>query len=121
MTEKLYTYIFTRQDLSPEQQIVQSSHAAMQLGYELGLRPPEEASTQFITSFCADPSDVHFTIVGVRNVEALLGVKQILKQFNFEYEIFFEPDDGGQPTSIAVYPVEESKKGPLLAFNLLRL
>lgn len=29
---KYYTYIFVRQDLSPEQQVVQAAHVAMQMG-----------------------------------------------------------------------------------------
>jgi hypothetical protein len=46
---------------------------------------------------------------------------QILEKFGFRYEVFYEPDIGNEPTAIAVYPISELMKGPLEAFNLLKM
>jgi hypothetical protein len=104
---KKYIYIFTRQDMIPEQQIVQSAHATLLLGKYLD---KEE-----------DPNNIYFTLIGVRNLEALNAVEEILFKFAFKYEAFVEPDIGFQKTSIAVYPIDEAARGPLMAFNLLKI
>jgi hypothetical protein len=105
---KRYAYFFTRQDISPEQQIVQTAHAAMKLGFKLNEQE--------------DPNSTYFTVIGVRNREALSAVDEIISTFGFKYEAFVEPDlNGGEVTSIALYPVTEDKRGILLAFNLLSI
>ncbi len=125
-----YAYFFTRQDISPEQQIVQTAHAALQLGVnsqrwtgkdwdettkDVGMRDhvrPDEIVAE----------ETYFTVVGVRNLKALEAVMSILRQFKFRFEAFNEPDlNGGEITSIAVYPIPETEKGPLEAFNLLKV
>ena len=104
---KRYLYIFTRQDIFKEYQLVQSSHVAYKLGSVLGKD--------------ADPDNTYFTCIGVRNLEALEAVEKILTQFGFKYEKFFEPDlNGGEYTALAVHPVDEDKRDVLLAFNLLK-
>ena len=105
---KRYVYIFTRQDISPEQQIVQSAHVTLKLG----------ASKKFTDN----PNETYFTVVGVRNLEALEAVEKILSTFNFEYVTFLEPDLGlGETTSIATFPIDEDKRDVLMAFNLLTI
>lgn len=126
---KIYSYFFTRQDISPEQQIVQTAHAALQLGVNSQRRTIDEwneardTKTQpHLLPQLIRPEDTHFTVVGVRNLEALLAVESILDKFGFRYEKFFEPDlNDGEPTSIAVYPIAETSRGPLMAFNLLNI
>lgn len=126
---KIYSYFFTRQDISPEQQIVQTAHAAFQLGVQSQRWTQEDWNEtredkiqphllpQLIDSFTT-----HFTVVGVRNLEALNAVEQILDKFGFRYEVFYEPDlNQGENTAIAVYPIAETSRGPLLAFNLLNI
>lgn len=104
---KRYAYFFTRQDIRPEQQLVQTAHVAMKLGTKL-----DDAD---------DPDNTYFTCVGVRNSEALAAVQKILQAFKIKYELFFEPDlNGGEYTALAVYPVDEDKRDILLAFNLLK-
>lgn len=107
---KYYSYFFTRQDISPEQQIVQTAHAALKLG----------VNSHEITSKI-DPDQTYFTLVGVRNIEALDAVIDILNTYKFKYEVFFEPDLGDTPTSVALYPIAEYNRGPLMAFNLLKI
>jgi hypothetical protein len=104
---KKYLYIFTRQDIFKEYQLVQSSHVAYKLGSVLGKD--------------ADADNTYFTCVGVRNLEALLAVEKILFAFGIKYEYFIEPDlNGGEMTAIAVHPIDEDKRDILLAFNLLK-
>ena len=113
---KRYAYFFTRQDISPEQQIVQTAHAALKLGYKLVV-----GDEMYKTSNPEDPDNTYFTVVGVRNEEALGAVLLLLNKFDIAYEAFFEPDMDDQVTSIAVYPMNEDTRGVLLAFNLLKV
>ena len=104
---KRYLYTFTRQDIFREYQLVQTAHVAYKLGSALGKD--------------ADADNTYFTCVGVRNLEALTAVAGILEKFGFKYETFVEPDlNDGEVTAIAVHPVDEDKRGVLLAFNLLK-
>lgn len=103
---KRYVYFFTRQDIFKEYQLVQTAHVALKLG----------ASVKFKD----DPDNTYFTCVGVRNRDALLAVEEILQKFGFEYESFVEPDLNNEVTALAVYPVDEDKRGVLLAFTLLK-
>jgi len=104
---KKYTYLFTRQDISNEQQLVQTAHVALKLGTRLNKN--------------VDPDNLYFTCVGVRNLDALKAVIKILDYADLKYELFIEPDlNEGELTAIAVDPVDEDKRGVLLAFNLLR-
>ena len=115
-----YTYIFVRQDLSPEQIAVQSAHVTMQMGYEYA-RKGEGTDLANIHSKGSDPRETYFILVGVRNQEALLAVESILTKFDISYERFIEPDIGDQVTAIATYPLNRENRGPLLAFNLLKI
>ena len=118
---KYYSYFFTRQDISPEYQVVQTAHAAFQLGVNSQRWTDKPLENQQVMDEVA-PEETYFTVVGVRNLTALKAVESILTQFNIMYEKFFEPDlNGGEYTSIAVYPIAEDKKGPLDAFNLLTI
>lgn len=118
---KYYAYFFTRQDISPEQQIVQTAHAAFQLGVNSQRwidSPP--AIQQVHQDVIAE--ETHFTVVGVRNLDGINAVMKILDKFHIEYEAFFEPDlNDGEITSVAVYPIQEDGRDILLAFNLLKV
>lgn len=126
---KTYAYFFTRQDISPEQQIVQTAHAALQLGVNSQRwtmnqwnETREDKTQPHLLPDLIKPEDTHFTVVGVRDLVALLAVEDILNKFGYRYEKFFEPDiNGGTYTSIAVYPIVETARGPLMAFNLLNI
>ena len=107
---KHYSYFFTRQDISPEQQLVQTAHSALCLG----VRAKEEGVK-------IEPDTLNFVVVGVRDLAGLLAVQEILEKFDFDYEIFRESHFNDEPTSIAVYPVSEYARGILRAFNTLKL
>jgi hypothetical protein len=116
-----YSYFFTRQDISPEQQLVQTAHVALKLG--VNSTKPLDKGVEFTVPYENDinPDETYFTCIGVRNAAGLYAVMQILEKFGFRYEVFYEPDIGNEPTAIAVYPISELMKGPLEAFNLLKM
>lgn len=120
---KYYTYIFVRQDLSPEQQVVQAAHVAMLMGVksqrslDAGVK---EAYIPYQTGDDVSAEQTHFVVVGVRNLQALYSVGEILHKFSYACEWFFE-DAIREHTAIATYPVREDLRGPLHAFNLLKL
>ena len=109
---KHYVYIFTRQDISPEQQAVQTAHATYKLGWNVKIHDMPDWPT---------PDNTYFTLVGVRNRDALSAVSLILDKFEIPCESFVEPDMDYEVTSIATYPIHEDDRGPLLAFNLLKM
>lgn len=113
-----YIYIFTRQDISIEQQMVQTGHVTLKLGSNMSKIGLSSNPLQYCWS---DPDTTHFTLVGVRNLDALKAVKIILDKFEFEYEAFFEEDMNSEMTSIALYPIPSESRGPLLAFNRLKV
>lgn len=123
---KYYSYFFTRQDISPEQQIVQTAHAAFKLGVKSqrvvddGKSDPNFVPCQINEQI--DPSETYFTVIGVRDLAALIAVERILEKFGYRYEAFFEPDlRDGELTSIGVYPIFEYHRDVLKAFNLLKI
>lgn len=122
---KYYAYFFTRQDISPEQQIVQTAHAAFQLGVHsqrVVSTKSEETLVPCQVNQEIDPTETHFTVIGVRDLGALYAVERILEKFGYRYEKFFEPDlKDGEFTSIGVYPISEYHRDVLMAFNLLKV
>ena len=105
--DRVYTYVFVRQDISPEYQLVQAAHATMALGRALA---PEH-----------EPRNTYFTVVGVPDPAELINVELLLKANNFPYEKFIEPDikTGSQITAIATHPIHWAARRPLKGFPLL--
>jgi hypothetical protein len=103
-----YSYFFTRQDIFDEYQLVQTSHAALELGALIAQKSPELVK------------GLHFTCCGVRNAYELEEVEKVLGSMKVPYVVFREPDIGNQKTSIGVYPLEEHKRGLLRGYNLLK-
>lgn len=123
---KHYAYFFTRQDISPEQQIVQTAHAAFQLGvHSQRVIDNGKADANFVPCQInenIDPTETYFTVIGIRDLAALNAVERILEKFGYRYEKFFEPDlKDGEFTSIGVYPISEFHRDVLMAFNLLKV
>lgn len=112
---RYYSYIFVRQDIKPEQQMVQVGHVCMQMG---------DAMADMEASTIQEPYDAtktHFVLVGVRNLQALLAVDSILDKFGYLYERFIEDDLNNEMTAIATFPIKEIFRGPLQAFNTLKI
>lgn len=125
---KYYSYFFTRQDMSPEQQIVQTAHAAMCMGVwsqrVVNNSTASENTTPIVPYQVQNevvPENTYFTVIGVRNEPALESVMRILDHFGYRYEAFCEPDMGGTITSVALYPISEYHRDVLLAFDLLKV
>lgn len=105
---KRYVYIFVRQDISPEQQLVQSAHATYKLGCSVSKGHKEIAD------------NTAFVVIGVKNQEALMAASEILSRFSLSYEMFSEEDLNFELTAIATHPLDENTRFPLLAFKTLR-
>ena len=125
---KYYTYVFVRQDISPEQQLVQAAHATFLLGVQSQRVEVKHTSKDTGLVPCqvnehVNPAETYFTVIGVRDLRALYAVRDILIKFGYAFEMFHEPDLGseGEHTAIAVYPVSEYHRDVLMAFNLLKL
>lgn len=73
-----YTYVFVRQDIPIEQQLVQASHACQISGMEFG--KPEKT-----------PSIV---MIGVKDQAELLDVSERLNRHEISHHAFYEPDFG---------------------------
>ncbi len=104
MEESKYVYIFVRQDLSKEQQLVQSAHVALVLGSKLK----------------GKVEGLYFTVIGIPRLIDFCDVMKKLQEHGTKYEIFYEPDQGNTITAIATYPILKSKRGKLLDYKLLR-
>lgn len=103
--DRVYTYVFVRQDLAPEYQLVQAAHATMVLGR---LMPKE-----------FNPRETYFTVIGVADLKELGNVRKVLWDNNFKFEDFVEPDIGHQITAIATHPIHWMKRRPLKDYKLL--
>lgn len=103
--DRVYTYVFVRQDLSPEYQLVQAAHATMVLGQKM----PSHYN----------PKETYFTVIGVPNEWELKEVKRILNENGFPFEEFIEPDIGDEITAVATHPIHWLKRKPLKSYKLL--
>ena len=114
MSQKHYVYIFVRQDISNEQQLVQSSHVALVLGTRLG-RKYQYTSSKF------NPDELYFTVIGIPTLKDFVQVQQDLG--DVQYECFYEPDIGNQMTALASYPIPVNhpiRKSKLKKYKLLK-
>jgi hypothetical protein len=95
-----------RKDLSPEQQAVQSCHAAI------------EASRWLIPLDIEHP---HVIICGIDNQSKLNQAISKIKEADIRYQPFYEADIDNELTAIATEPVYGEKRGIFKRYNLLRM
>ena len=100
-----YVYIFVRQDLSKEQQLVQAAHVALVLGNRLN-RPKAD--------------DIYFQVCGVPQLIDFAPLMKDLNKYGVKYETFYEPDQGHTLTAIATYPTPKDQRGMLRNYKLLK-
>lgn len=86
-----FMYIFVREDLPPVVKLIQTAHVTHMAGARFGLSDPDLPT--------------HFCVFGVKDEEALESVAWRLQDQDYEFEIFFEPDNGIGNTAIAVQPL----------------
>lgn len=91
-----YAYIFVKQDMSREQQMVQCGHVAMVLG-------------QYVSKDKYDAKQLHFVVFGVADEKALIAKAiKLTTEHSIKYVTFVEPDQDDQLTAIACLPMKKS-------------
>ena len=101
----MYSYIFVRQDLKPEYQLVQAAHATCVLGSKLNGK--------------VDPSNLYFVVSGVKDLDSLQTLMDSLSKKGHEYVSFVEPDIGNEITAIATLPIRGDMRKDFKKFKLL--
>ena len=89
-----YIYTFIREDISPEQKIVQLGHATWEAG-QLFERPKETAS---------------LILLSAKNESDLQYISDMLNFKGIEHYMFFEPDNEMGHSAICTRPVYENKE-----------
>ena len=89
-----YIYTFIRQDISPEQKIVQLGHATWEAGQRFE-RPPEIAS---------------LILLSAKDERDLTKISQMLDMRGIDHYAFFEPDNGMGYSAICTRPVYEKSE-----------
>lgn len=98
--DRMYTYIFVRQDITPEYQLVQASHVALSLGTKLSH---------------VNVDNLHFTVIGIPDLKEL----ESIVDTKYDKVLFFEPDIDNELTAIAFYPIRWNERKELMNYNLL--
>lgn len=101
-----YAYIFVRQDISQEQQLIQFGHVACVLGRNL----PDD--------IC--PHSLNFVGIGVPNESKLWESLAHMALNGVEYVAFKEPDMGDELTAVASLPIAGMKRDAFKKFDTLR-
>jgi hypothetical protein len=94
-------YLFIRDDLSHAQQIVQTAHAAN----EIGMKYPSENN--------------HIVLCSAKNEEHLVAIVECLDANDIDHCVFYEPDIESH-TAIATRPLRGNERLPLSKFQLKR-
>jgi hypothetical protein len=102
--EPSYTYLFIRQDLCLEQQIIQTAHAI----HLVGLNQKDKNLI---------PNAV---LIGVRSDKDLIDICEYLEYNRVPFELFWESDIE-QYTAIATYPLKGDQRKPFGKFNTLKV
>jgi hypothetical protein len=103
--DTIYSYIFTRQDLSLEQQLVQTAHCTMVLG-------------QKVKKHQHDANELHFVVFGVPTHDKLAEKLKSVEAAGVETVKFEESDlKTNQLTSFACSPIRKSRAQRLRLFD----
>jgi len=116
LSKKLYSFVFVRSDLSPEQKLVQSNHVNGALGWALA-KAASEKPDEFPM---AEALFQELHLVVCESKFPLEDIKQDITQHGFPVVVFREPDLGDIITAIASYPIAGNKKGFLRHHKPLR-
>lgn len=87
---KKYIYVFVRNDLSPSQICVQSTHSCI------------EVARNYLDK---DEDHPNVVVFGIKNENKLKSIADNLLQEGIRFQQFLEPDIGNQLTSIATEPL----------------
>jgi hypothetical protein len=111
-----YVYIFVRQDMSPEYQLVQAAHAAAKMGHRQGdlvHKGDEKLVTQRF-------DELYFAVIGVPDIAGLAVAMGDAKEVGATVYPFYEPDVGNLLTAFATSPIYASDRKRLLSYKKLR-
>jgi hypothetical protein len=97
--------VFVRKDLSIPQQVVQTSHACI------------EVSRNYLTPEATHP---HLVVLSVENEEQLKQYAEKMKKAGIQYREFIEPDIGNQWTAVASEPLTGDRRKHFSNYRLLR-
>jgi len=100
-----YTYVFIRRDIPLHAQLVQSSHAALELGLQLS---PEKKPEK--TSF--------LILLDAEDQAHLEKIARYLDDRDIEFHKFFEPDYDMGYTAICTEPLSLDMRKHFKKFNL---
>lgn len=103
-SKDFYTFIFVRQDLSREQQVVQSNHATLVLGSKL---------------IDYDPTKLNFVLCGAKDLHEIEQIKASVNWNGIETVEFTETDLNNEVTAIASFPMSVSKKRCMRRYKIL--
>jgi hypothetical protein len=106
MSDPYYSYIFVRQDISPEQQLIQFGHVCCVMGKYLP------------SNVC--PHSLHFVGIGVRDEFELTEVIDLIRCNNQVAYFFQEPDINGEITAVASSPVKGECREAFSSFQTLK-
>lgn len=95
---KPYVYVLVREDISPEQQLVQAAHAALEAGFRFE-QPAETA---------------RLIVLSVPDRDALGAAAARLARYGIAHHQFFEPDFGMGHSALATRPVFLPKERHLM-------
>lgn len=98
-----YTYVFIRRDIPLHTQLVQSAHAAL----EMGLRQSDVT---------AEPS--FLILLDARDENHLNEIARYLDEYDIDFYMFFEPDYEMGHTSICTQVLSLDKRKHFKKFNL---
>lgn len=101
-----YSYIFVRQDISQEQQLVQFGHVCCVMGNNL----PHIVS----------PHKLNFVAIGVPNEHALIKAQMLMVENDIDWCDFVEPDMDYQITAVASLPVRGETRNVFSKYNTLK-
>ncbi len=103
-TQVPYTYLFIRDDLPPEVQLVQASHAAL----EIGLRCEPTEQTSFLIALRA------------KNELRLENIAAWLLEQDIKHHMFYEPDYETGYTAICTEPIYGEDRNKFRKFQLYK-
>ena len=103
--EDYYSYVFVRQDLHREQQIVQASHVTLVLGSKLNGH---------------NPKNLNFVVCGAKDLEDLKKVEAYINDHGVETVDFVESDLNNEVTAIASFPIGVKQKSFMKRYKLLK-
>lgn len=95
-----FMYLFIRDDLSHCQQIIQTAHAAAQIGEKYH-------------------GETYACLMSAKNEDHLLDISEYLHSKGIDHAMFFEPDINAH-TAIATRPLVGDERAPLKRFEMMK-